>query len=381
MASNGETRRGRLMVLAALLVMAGTAGGGWWWLRRDHVVTEDAFVDGDVVHIAPQVGGTVAAVRFTDNQTLAPGEVMVEIDPRDYEAALAAAIANLHAAETQRQAAQAALDLVRVTSDATVAEARSALDQARQNVAQARAAAEAAQADAVRAGADSTRAKELFRTAAGSGQRLDQATADARGSQARWHGAQAAVSAAEAQVAQAQARLTDALSAPQQVAVRVAQLATAGAQVEQAQAAVRTAELNLSYTTIRVPQAGRATRKAVAVGDVVQKNQVLTDLVTTSPWVVANFKETQLTRVRPGQPVEMTIDAWPDLRLTGRVDSIQAGTGARFSLLPAENATGNWIKVVQRVPVKIVFDHPAELAARLSLGMSVVPDIDVGAAP
>jgi membrane fusion protein (multidrug efflux system) len=160
-----------------------------------------------------------------------------------------------------------------------------------------------------------------------------------------------------------------------------AQVAQLDAQVKQAQARLEQVELDLSYTKIHAPIAGTATRRAVNVGDVVQRNQTLTNLVIGVPWVTANFKETQLTRMRPGQPVEIAVDAYPDLEFKGHVDSMQAGTGARFSLLPPENATGNYVKVVQRVPVKIVFDDPEDVDDFLALGMSVVPTVDVAAGP
>ena len=137
--------------------------------------------------------------------------------------------------------------------------------------------------------------------------------------------------------------------------------------------------LTLSYTKLYAPQSGRVSRKSVSAGDMVQRGQVLTQLVTGQPWVVANFKETQLTRMRPNQPVTVKVDAFPDLTLVGHVRAIQPGTGARFSLLPAENATGNFIKVVQRVPVKIDLDNPGDAASLLVLGMSVTPKVDVSA--
>ncbi len=190
-----------------------------------------------------------------------------------------------------------------------------------------------------------------------------------------------AVATAQAQVGEAQARLLQAQTAPQQVALKEAALTHAQAEVEQAAAQVRSAELNLSYTRIVAPQAGRVTQRAVNVGDVVAVNQTLTDLTVGRPWVTANFKETQLTDMRPGQPVEIAVDTYPDRPLRGHVDSLQNGTGAQFSLLPPENATGNYVKVVQRVPVKIVFDEPTEIDRFLALGMSVVPTVRVDGAP
>ena len=376
-----QARTRRFRILGLVLLAVAVAGGGWWVATRNHVTTDDAFVDGTVVQVSPQVGGRVVAVHFDDNDRVERGALLVEIDPRDYQAAADAAKASLDAALARRDSAQADLDLTRVTSGADYIRAESALAGARERVAQARSTADAAQADSVRAAADAVRYRELFAGRNASRQRLDQAEAEARGNQSRWRAAKAAVADAEAQVAQATAQLKSASTAAQQVKMKEAALALAEAQVEQAQASLRTAQLNLSYTSVVAPQAGRLSKKAVAVGDTVQRDQVLTQLVAGQPWVVANYKETQLTRMLPGQPATVTVDAYPDLRLRGHVDSFQPGTGARFALLPPENATGNYIKVVQRVPVKIVLDDPEAAAKFLALGMSVIPDVDVGAKP
>jgi len=374
------TRRRRFKMLAAVLTTVAVGAAFWWLLTHNHETTDDAFVDGAVVSVAPQVGGRVLAVHFNDNDQVRAGALLVEIDPRDYEAAAAGARASLDAARARRAAAQATLDLTRVTSGADYTRAESALDGARDQVGQARASAEAAQADSIRAAADVKRYEELFAGHNASRQRLDQAQAEARSTAARWRAARQQVAAAEAQVAQVTAQLKSASTAAQLVAEKEAQLALASAQAEQAEADLRTAELNLSYTRILAPQDGRVAKKGVQVGDTVQKNQILTLLVAGAPWVVANFKETQLTRMRPGQPTTFTIDAYPGVKLQGHVDSVQPGTGSRFSLLPAENATGNFVKVVQRVPVKILIDQP-ERAPFLALGMSVEPDVDVGGDP
>jgi membrane fusion protein (multidrug efflux system) len=372
-----QIRRKRFRIFAAILLLVALAGGGWWLSVRGHETTDDAFIDSEVVGLSPEVAGRVIAVYFKDNDVVKAGDLMVELDPRDYQATLAAAQANLDAAVARRQGAQANLELTRVTSGADFTRAESALRQARQNVDTARSQAEAAKADAERADADQVRYRDLFTSRNASKQRLDQAVADARTSQSRWRAAQSSVQSSQSQVAQSEAQLRSAGTSAQQVALKEADLALAVAGVEQAEAALLTAQLNLSYTKVMAPQAGRVTRKAVAVGDTIQRNQTLTQLVAGTPWVVANFKETQLTRMRPGQKVVLSIDAYPEHALTGTVESIQPGTGARFSLLPAENATGNYIKVVQRVPVKIVFDDAAAAQRFLALGMSVVPDVDV----
>jgi membrane fusion protein (multidrug efflux system) len=375
-------RRKRFRIFAAVVGTAALAGGTTWFLTRNIESTDDAFIEANVVQVAPQVGGVVAAVHFSDNQWVEAGQLLVEIDPRDYDVQRASAAANLEVAQAQSQAAQADLDLTKATTGAAIDQARQAVQQAKQQVSSARQQADAAGADAVRAAADVKRYDDLFQKAVASKQRLEQAMADARSTNAHWRAAQMDAIAAQAGQAQAEARLTDALAAPQRVAQKEAQLANAKALVAQAQANLRGTELNLSYTRLVAPQAGRIGRRAVNAGDVVQKNQTLTNLVVDPPWITANFKETQLTRMHPDQPVSVSIDAFPGHVFHGHVESIQPGSGARFSLLPPENATGNYVKVVQRVPVKIVFDDLADgMVHRLSPGMSVVPEVDVGAKP
>ncbi len=371
-------RRQRFKIFGAATAAALLVGGVYWLLTRNEETTDDAFIEANMVQIAPQVGGIVAAVHFSDNQRVASGQLLIEIDPRDLAAQRDSARASLNVALAQEQAAQADLDLVKATTGAAVDEARHGVEQARHQVAEAYQTAEAAGADAARAAADVKRYEDLFQKADASKQRLEQAVAETRGTSARWRAAQLAATAAASNQAQAEARYRDALAAPQRVAQKEAQLANSRAMIELAAANLHAAELNLSYAGIFAPQAGRIGRKAVNAGDVVQKNQILTSLVVDPPWVIANFKETQLTRMRPGQPVGMTVDAFPDHRFQGRVDSIQPGSGARFSLLPPENATGNYVKVVQRFPVKIVFDDPSDaLVGQLAPGLSVLPAVDV----
>jgi membrane fusion protein (multidrug efflux system) len=374
-------RRRTIAVLAALLLVGAAFGGGYWYLTRNQKSTDDAFVDGDVIHIRPQVSGPVLALNITDNQRVQEGDLLLEIDPRDYQAALASAQANLDAAKGQEQAAAADLELTKVTTAAAIADAEAAVSAAEHEVDQARAEADAAAAEAARDQATVKRVQDLSENDFASQQQLDDARAAARSSEARHRAALRAVATAQAQVQRAKAGLQQANTAPQQIALKQAQLADAKGQVEQAQAAVRMAELDLSYTKIYAPAAGRVTKRAVNVGAVVQSDQELTALVTEARWVTANYKETQLTRMVPGQPVAIAVDAYPDRELAGHVDSIQAGTGARFSLLPPENATGNFVKVVQRVPVKIVFDDAEAIDRFLALGISVVPTVDVGVAP
>jgi membrane fusion protein (multidrug efflux system) len=276
---------------------------------------------------------------------------------------------------------------------------------AQANLAQMQAQVVAAQAEATRAAADVSRYQALYAKDEVSKQQLDQAVATANTARAELEAAHQRVAAAEARVNEARSaksaatqtaqqaqtqiggaqagvnealgRLAQANTAPQSVAVSEAQAATAGATTEQLRAQVAQAELELSYTKIYAPETGRVTRKSVEEGALVQVGQPLMAIVPGDVWVTANFKESQIGRMAPGQSVEISVDAYPDKTFKGHVDSIQAGTGARFSLIPPENATGNYVKVVQRVPVKIVFDEPPDPKHMLAPGMSVVPEVKV----
>jgi membrane fusion protein (multidrug efflux system) len=209
---------------------------------------------------------------------------------------------------------------------------------------------------------------------------LKRAEAALKASEDNVHQAEAQTAARQAQLEQANARLTSAQSAPVQVAQSSSRAEGSKADAEKARAEVEQATLNLSYTRIYAPAAGHVTKKNVEPGIFVQVGQSLMAIVPPDVWITANFKETQLTHMRPGQPVTVSVDTYPGETFHGRVDSIQRGTGSRFSLLPPENATGNFVKVVQRIPVKIVFDRPEELAKYLLVpGMSVVPEVNVKA--
>ena len=351
-AAPNRGRHRAIVVLAALVVVGALIGGGYWYLTRNQESTDDAFIDGDVVHISPQLSGRIVASHITDNQRVQQGDLLIEIDPRDFIAARDQAAAALAVAKAQAENARIDLEMVQVTAPARLA---------------------AAQADLDSAIAKKDLADSEARRQTTAGPRVTPQTAiDTALANARAATATVALKRAQVELHQVAQQDID------QAKARVEQL---DAQVKQAQAQLAQAELNLSYTKLHAPAAGWITRRAVNVGDVVQRNETLTDLVIGTPWVIANFKETQLTRMRPGQPVEIAIDAYPDREFSGHVDSIQAGTGARFSLLPPENATGNYVKVVQRVPVKIVFDDARDVDQFLAFGMSVVPTVDVAAKP
>jgi membrane fusion protein (multidrug efflux system) len=385
-------RRPRTLGLFLLGALAVGIGTWWYWSSLGYESTDDAFIQANVATVSPKVASNVARVYVTDNQQVKAGDLLLELDPRDFEAGLAQARANLAAAMSQQRAATINVTVIGTRAGARVQQAEAGvqlaerqLDGARSRLEQSRAQVTAADAEAIRAAADSQRYGALLQDGAVSRQQRDDAVAASRAAAANLEAARQAQQAAEdgvrqaqAQLGQAHAQLASAQAAPEQVAYSRVQAEQAAKQVARLQAAVRQAELNLSYTKLYAPADGRITRKAVEPGNYVQAGQTLLSLVPNRVYVIANFKETQLARMRPGQPVEIKVDAYPDRRFHGHVDSIQAGSGAAFSLLPPENATGNYVKVVQRVPVKILLDGPPDPAHVLGPGMSVVPTVKVG---
>src|SRR5258705_1484786 len=427
-------KRPAFLIAAIIFLVVGAAVGLHYYLyARSHESTDDAFIDGHIIQISPKASGYVAKVYVDDNQQVKAGDLLVEIDARDYQVRLEQAKAALEAGLARENEAHTNVSLTRATTAASVQQARatvlgarsgvqssragassslsranqasSAISTAQANLEQARAQVQAEQAEATRTNADVERYQALYAKDEVSKQQLDQAVAAARTAGAELDAGRQRVEATEAQVNEAQSshvaaaetarqaqtqiggaqasvsealgRLAQANTAPQQVAVSQAQSKTAGATTEQLRAQVAQAELELSYTKIYAPDAGRVTRKSVEQGAYVEIGQPLLSIVPGNVWVTANFKESQIGRMLPGQPVDITVDAYSDKVFKGHVDSIQAGTGARFSLIPPENATGNYVKVVQRVPVKIVFDEPPDPKHMLAPGMSVVPEVAV----
>lgn len=303
--------------------------------------TDDAFIASHVTTISPRVSGPVVHLLVDDNQEVKAGDELLEIDPHDFETKVAQARADLATAQGQLEQAKA---------QTTVDEAKAAQQQA---------AVLAAEAEAHRAETDLKR-YETVETRAVSRSQFDTAQA------------QAESNTAALEVAREQAK-----AAAAQVNLSRVNAETAAAVIQQAEAKLRQAELDLSYTKVAAPVAGRVTRRTVEEGAYVSTGQSLLALVPTNVWVVANFKEIQLARMRPGQSVRLTVDAYPGREFKGKVDSIQAGSGAEFSLLPPENAVGNYVKVVQRVPVKIIFDEPLPPGLDISPGMSVIPEVRV----
>lgn len=369
--------------------------------------TDDAFIDGNIVAVSPRVDGHVARVHVKDNQLVRSGALLVELDPHDFKARLDAAKAALKAARAADRARNIAVELIKITAAAGLDEAgdnveaaKAAVQEARARFAVFRAALAQAGAEADSAGVrhqldatDLTRYREMAETKTVSPQDLDHAKAAEQISAAALTAAKkkidtqkakiretkASLKAAEADLRQADARLVAARSAPQRIRQSRYRADVSGADIDRAEAEVALARLNLSYTKIYAPCDGFVTKKGVEPGQFVQAGQSLLAIVPRAVWITANFKETKLTHMRAGQPVDITVDAYPDISFHGHVDSIQHGTGARFSLLPPENATGNYIKVVQRVPVKIVFNRSEDSEKVLLVpGMSVVPDVNVG---
>jgi membrane fusion protein, multidrug efflux system len=368
--------RGRWIALGAAIALAAAAAAWWHYSGRES--TDDAQIDGHIVPVSPRVRGTVQAVKVADNQFVEAGTVLVELDPRDYQVALERARADLAEAEASAQAARTNVPVTSTTtaSQLSGAHGETASAQARLRSAQAR--LKDAQAREGQAEQDLARMKALLAKDEVSRQEYDAASVAAESTRAAREAAQAAVKEAEEGIGIADARLAEARTAPQQVGIMRAHAASAEAKVVQARAALAQAQLELDYTTLKAPAAGIVSKKTVEVGQVVQAGQPLLALVPLHDiWVTANFKESQLGKIRPGQRAVVSVDAYGGREYRGRVDSIAPATGARFSLLPPENATGNYVKVVQRVPVKIVFDEGQDSEHVLRPGMSVVPTVFV----
>jgi membrane fusion protein (multidrug efflux system) len=371
-------------------VAAIAAGTVWWWSSRWES-TDDAQVDGHINPVSARISGQVTGVFMVDNQVVRTGTTLVQIDPTDYRVALERAEAEYAAAVAAATGASVSVPITATTSGSQVEAARARVEAARAGVVAAERQLEAsraqlreAEAASSRDQADRARYEALIATGVVSRQDYDQVVARATGAAAAVEGAAATVRALGEQVAQAtqglnqaQADLKGALTAPQQVAVSRARSEGAGAEVKRARAALEQARLNLAYTTIKAPVDGVVGRKSVEPGQYVQPGQQLCVIVPLDDiWVTANFKENQLKKVRPGQTVSIRVDAY-DRSYAGHVASIGGASGARFSLFPPENATGNYVKVVQRLPVRIEIDKGQDPDHLLRPGMSVVPRVRV----
>lgn len=376
---------GLICTLTVLLV----AGFFLWRHFTSYDSTDDAQIDGHINSVSPRVSGHVLRLNVQDNQYVEQGTVLVEIEPTDYQVALERARADYADAQAQASAAGINVPVTDVSTSsqvasaqANVANARAGISAARQQFDAARAQVAQAEANNVKAQNDLVRYKQLIDKQEISQQQYDQAVAAAQGGAATVASAKAAADAANAQVAQAEAKLMqaeadlrNALTAPQTMRATRQRALSAQANAELKKAELQQAELNLQYTKIVAPVTGVVTNRTVEVGQNVQVGGEMMKIIPLEDiWVTANFKETQLREMKPGQHGEISVDA-NGKEYKGHVDSIAGASGARFSLLPPENATGNYVKVVQRIPVKIVFEPGETKAHDLRPGMSVTPKV------
>jgi len=379
-----------LALLAILIVIAYLVRNAF--LYED---TDDAQVDGHVMPLSARINGQVMKVNFVEGQLVHEGDLLAIIDPADFKIAVIQAEAALADAKASATSSRWNVPITSVTvqssldsAQTAVVNAEAGLRAAEHNHESAKASLTQAEANAAKSDADLDRAKQLVAKEDISRQQFDQAVATAAANRAAVASADASVKAAEQAVRQAEGKLLQAKAdlrtaqtAPQQVSLKRAQADAADAQVDQRRAQLAQTQLNFSYTIIRSPVTGIIGKKSVEVGQNVSIGQEMLEVVPLDDiWVTANFKETQLAHMRPGQPVEVNIDAY-GCKWKGHVTNMGGGTGSVFSLLPPENATGNYVKVVQRVPVRIDFDHTAgqdfNAEGMLKPGLSVVPDVRV----
>jgi membrane fusion protein (multidrug efflux system) len=398
--------RTRIVVVVVLLALSG--GGFWLWHRlAASETTDDAQVDGHVYTVSARVGGTLVAVNVHENQVVEAGEVLIQIDDRDFKNALAKAQADHRVAEAGYEESRAGMPLTSSETKGKIARAEAALVQVQTGVETAKKDHEVAKArfnlakarlaevntTFEKARKDLDRMKELNDKDEVSRQQYDSAVtahdaakasvdsslANIAEAESNMSSAQARVKQAESAIGVAESDLTAALSAPEEVAMTQARVNTASARVAQAGSAIEQVKTNIEYAVVRAPVAGVVTRKSVEFGQVVQAGQPLLAIVPLQEvWVTANFKETQLKDIRLGQHAEIHVDAYGGAAFKAHVDSISAATGAKFSLLPAENASGNYVKVVQRIPVKLLLDGAADASHVLRPGMSATVKIFTG---
>ncbi len=408
---DSPSKRGRQRILMGALGVGAIAGVilgvRWWHDAATHQETDDAYVTGHIHPVNSRIAGTVTQVLVDDNQLVSQGQLLVQLDPRDYQVALqqaqaALAIARHQAdvaqtnvgigstnAQGQTTVAQGNIDAAAAsisTSEAALAEAQAGVPAAQANLAQ-------VEANLVKAKLDYDRYINLVKEGASPQQQLDAARANyqailaqrdalkdqIRQAQARVVQAQKNLDNAQAKLASTKGTLEQANAVTKQTEANRRQYQATLAAIDQAQAQVKNAQLQLSYTRILAPTAGRVGNKTVEVGQRLQSGQTLMAVVQDQPWIVANFKETQLGKMKRGQSVEIKIDSFPNHPFKGKVDSLSPASGAKFALLPPDNATGNFTKIVQRLPVKVVFDPQSikGYEAQIAPGMSVVVRVEI----
>ena len=344
-----KQRRPLVAVIGISVVLLLLIGGGYyWWTTRNLESTDDAYTDGRAVTIAPQVSGVVLSLDVTDNQFVKKDQLLIHIDPRQYITDRDQASAALETAKAQYAGQQFGAEIARKNFPAQLEQAQAQLANAKANLAKTQ--------------ADYDRQRSLSKLAT-SQQDIDAATS--------------ALKQAQAQVMLAEAQVTQNSPVPQRIGETDQQVGQLKGQVDQAQAKLDQANLNLSWASVKAPQDGWITKRNVEIGNYVAPGQQIFALVAPEVWITANFKESQLADMRKGQPVKIKIDAYPKLDLRGHVDSIQLGSGSKFTAFPPENATGNFVKVVQRVPVKIMIDSGLDPNIPLPLGISAEPTVTV----
>jgi membrane fusion protein (multidrug efflux system) len=392
-----------LVLVIAVVVLAGGAFAAWKYFSGVES-TDDAQVDGHINPVNAKIGGIVKTVHVKENQEVSAGDVLVEIDKRDYEVALNRAEADLADAQANYEAARTGIPVASTEAGSRMSGSQASLlraqggvetsqrelEAAKARLSLAKARAEEARANYSKAVKDRDRLKPLVAKDEIPQQQYDAAVSAADATKATLDSTLAGITEAESAIAAAESRITQAKgvfgeaeaqvqaanSGPQEVATTKARAQAAAARIEQAKAAVAQVRLNLEYATIKAPVTGTISRKSVEIGQVVQAGQPLLAVVPLAEvWVTANFKETQLDKMRPGQAATVKVDAYGGTPFSGRIESIAAATGSRFSLLPPENASGNFVKVVQRIPVKIILDKGADPSHILRPGMSVVASV------
>ena len=336
-------------LIGGVVLLLVIAGGVYYYLStKDLESTDDAYTDGRSLTISPKIAGYVTELLVDDNQRVKAGDVLARIDSRDYITARDQAVATMEQMDAQKRSAEYSAAIARKNFPARLLQAQGDLEQSRAKLFQ-------AQTDYKR--------QHSVAAAATTQANVDQSTA--------------ALQQAQGQVASSEAAVLQASPVTENIGTSDQQVSQIEGQMAQAKAQLAQAEINLTYTTILAPQDGWITKRNIEVGNYLQAGASIFSIVTPQVWVTANFKESQLNRMRPGQHVDIKVDAYPDLKLSGHVDSVQLGSGSRFTAFPPENATGNFVKIVQRVPVKIIIDRGMDPAQPLPLGISVEPTVQL----
>ncbi|HEX3585733.1 MAG TPA: HlyD family secretion protein [Candidatus Angelobacter sp.] len=360
-------------IIAVLVIVLLIAGAFIWHYYSVRESTDDAQIDGHINPISPRVTGTVLRVLHDDNEVVQAGDLLVELDPKDYEVAVDRARADLANAQANATAANVGVPLTQTTSSSQLLAADAGVKGAERDIESARAKLSDAQANYAKTSADLKRMELLIAKDEISHQQYDAAVAANNSAKAQVDAATSAIASAESRAAQSQAQAEAARTVPEQLKVTRARAGAASAEVQRAISALAQAELNLKYTKIIAPVTGVLSKRSVEPGQTVQAGQPLFSIVNLDDiWTTANFKETQLRDMKVGQKAKIKVDAY-GREFSGTVESIGGATGARFSLLPPENATGNYVKVVQRIPVRIRLDKDQDPNHQLRPGMSVEP--------